>query len=92
VIEARAAKVWYSPANGRRYFTKSGAAKAEARAKIMAKHPIEKAVFDSHNGMYHEPDYHIKYSEPERYTKMHRRMTRLIYKAAKLQAYPLSTT
>jgi hypothetical protein len=83
MIEARTAKVWYSPAMGRRYFTKAGAAKAEARAKIMAKHPVEKAVFDHRNGMYHEPDYDFRYSEPERYAKMHRRMVRLIYKAAK---------
>jgi len=40
-IEVQTATVYYSPSKKRRYLTKMGAAKAEATATMVEKHPYE---------------------------------------------------
>lgn len=74
MIEQQTATVWYAPTRRRRYLSKNGAIKGEATALILKKHPIEPSDHDTGEG------FDIRYHEPERFEKMHRRMCRLISK------------
>ena len=69
-------KVWFSPSRGRHFLTRKSAVRAEAHAKILAKHPIEKTYYE--NGGLCDPGYSIQFDEPERYKKMLRRMMKII--------------
>lgn len=75
-IEKQTATVWYAPTRGRRYLSRSGAIKGEAYALIIKKHPPEPPDYDTGY-----PGYHIKYQDPDRFEKMHRRMCKLIRKS-----------
>lgn len=79
VIQAQMAKVYYAPTKKRRYFSKSAAICAETKAKIFARHPPESADYD--NGHMTYPGWNIELDEPERYSKMYRRLRRLVAKS-----------
>lgn len=72
--------VWFSPAKGRRYFTKAAAIHAEAKAKILERYPTERP--ESEQGRQTYPGWHFPSDDPERYGKMLRRLKRLIAKGA----------
>ncbi|HCD6065346.1 TPA: hypothetical protein NDT40_002795 [Klebsiella oxytoca] len=75
-IEIKTATVYYSTAKKRRYLSKRGAINAEARSIIYARYPYEKPDYE--NGMLTYPGYCIEADEPERYQKMHRRLSKII--------------
>jgi len=66
--------VYYAPTKGRRYLTKRAAVLAEAKAIILNKYPV--IEYDTETGEY----YNIEYDEPERYSKMHRRLSKQLMK------------
>ncbi len=72
MIVAQHALVYYAPTRKRRYFSLKAAVNAEATTIILNRYPEER--FESDTGHY----YHIKFDEPERYCKMHRRLSKLI--------------
>ena len=72
MIEKQQATVFYAPKAGRRYFTKSAAIKAEAKAIIYAKYPRES--FEPDTGY----SFDIETDCPKRYAIMFRRMCRLV--------------
>ena len=75
MIEKQQATVWYAPTRRRRYLSRAGAIKGEATAIILQKYPIEPYEHDTGAG------FDIRYHEPDKFEKMHRRMCRLIAKA-----------
>ncbi len=79
VVKQMTATVWFSPVKGRRYLSKSAAIRAETRAKIFDRYPIESAEYDSVGMTY--PGWSIEVDEPERYSKMYRRLRRLVAKS-----------
>lgn len=78
MIEVITTKVYRSTAKGRRYLTKTGAIKAEARSLIEAKHPTERAYFDG-NGYMTEPGWN--WMEIPRSHVLLRRVCRLVKRA-----------
>jgi hypothetical protein len=79
VVKQMTATVWFSPVKGRRYLSKSAAIRAETRAKIFARYPSESPDYD--NGHMTYPGWSIEVDEPERYSKMYRRLRRLVAKS-----------
>lgn len=78
MIQVKTITAYFAPTKGKTYITKANAIKAETRAIILNKHPIEKACYDSN--CCGDPGYHIEYDEPERYKKMFRRLRRIVAK------------
>ncbi|WNJ77775.1 hypothetical protein RJE46_14155 [Cedecea neteri] len=76
VITKSTATVYFSPAKGRRYLSKSAAIHAETKAIIFSRYPIERQESDS-IGVTH-PGYNIAYDEPERFAKLYRRLRRIV--------------
>lgn len=74
-IEKQQATVWYAPTRRRRYLSRAGAIKGEATALILKRYPVEPYEYDTGAG------FDIRYHEPERFEKMHRRVCRIIEKA-----------
>lgn len=79
MIKQMTATVWFSPAKGRRYLSKSAAICAETKAKIFARYPSESPDYD--NGHLTYQGWNIADDEPERYRKMYRRLRRLVAKS-----------
>lgn len=75
MIQIQTAKVFYSPAAGRRFFTKKAAISAEATCLILKKYPPEPFEHDNGAGC------DIRYDDPDRYEKLHKRLCRLIKRA-----------
>ena len=69
MISQQTSTVWYAPTRGRRYLSKKAAINAEAKAIIYAKYPPEPYEHDTGHS------YNIDIDEPERYLKMHRRIS-----------------
>lgn len=76
MITSTTTTVWHSSVKGRRYFSRRAAVEAEVRSIIYKLFPTERADYD--NGIQVYPGYDIKYDEPERYAKLHRRIKRLV--------------
>mgnify|MGYP006126423709 CR=1 FL=1 len=74
MIVQQEAIVYYAPTKGRRYFSKRSAIIAEAKAIIYKKYPP--IPFDTETG----ECYSMELDEPERYGKMHRRLSRQLIK------------
>ncbi len=76
MITSTTTTVWHSSAKGRRYLTRRAAVEAEVRTIIYKLYPPEKPEFDNIGMTY--PGYDIKYDDPDRYTKLFRRIKRLV--------------
>ena len=76
MITSTTTTVWHSSAKGRRYLTRRAAVEAEVRAIIYKLYPPEKPEFDNIGMTY--SGYDIKYDDPDRYTKLFRRIKRLV--------------
>lgn len=66
---------YYAPTKGRRYFSKSAAIKAEARAIILKRYPNENFERDTGHS------FDMRINEPEKYEVMFRRMCRIVKNA-----------
>jgi len=77
-VTIQTAKVWYSPTKRRRYFSRSSAIHAEAKALILIRYPTEKPEHEQGRMTY--PGYHFPSDEPEKYGRMLRRLKRIISK------------
>ena len=77
-VTSQNAQVWYSPTKRRRYFSRSGAIHAEAKALILIRYPTEKP--EQEQGRMTYPGYHFPSDEPDKYKKMLRRLKRIISK------------
>jgi hypothetical protein len=80
-IEKQTATVYYAPTRGRRYFRLANAARAEAGAVILKKHPVE-TYLDVSDG---DCGFDIRYDNPVYYDRMHRKLSYL-FKAAFLKS------
>lgn len=88
MIKQQQATVWLAPTKGRRYFSRKAAIKAEARALIYVKHPVEEGCPRDGFCDCGDRGYMIEHDEPERYAKMHRRMSRLLEAATPKKVKP----
>ena len=79
VITVSTRKVWFSPAKGRGYLSRTAAIRAEAHAKIIHRYPYEKPEFDNIGITY--PGFYFPNDDPARYKKMLRRLMRIISKS-----------
>lgn len=79
VLKQMTATVWFSTAKGRRYLSKSAAIRAETNAIIFARYPSESPDYD--NGHMTYQGWNIAEDEPERYSKMFRRLRRIVAKS-----------
>lgn len=71
MISTQTAQVFYAPAAHRRYLTLWGACMAEARGRILLKHPTDRADYEAG-----DPGWH--WSQLPRANELHRRYARLI--------------
>lgn len=74
MIEEQTAKVWYSPARGRRFLSKRAAIKAEAASLIEQRYPTEPQERDNIGVTYAGFHWH---SLPRAHV-LHRRLCRII--------------
>ncbi|MGJ0580659.1 hypothetical protein ACR71G_22100 [Xenorhabdus bovienii] len=70
--------VYYSPTRKRRYFSKRGAIKAEANARIYKKYPKEEQEY--HEGNLSYPGYDIACERPVFYSRAIRYLSYLLRK------------
>ena len=82
MISRQEAVVYYASTRKKRYFSMRAAINAEAKAVILNRYPNE--PFESDTGHF----YSIEIDEPLRYSKLHRRLSRLIKRAYK-KAQPM---
>lgn len=76
VITATTVTVYHSSEKGRRYLSRRAAISAEVRHIIYRLYPVEQAEFDGVGMTY--PGYDIAQDDPDRYSKLHRRIKRLV--------------
>jgi len=80
VITATTVTVYHSSEKGRRYLSRRAAISAEVRHIIYRLYPVEQAEFDSIGMTY--PGYDIAQDDPIRYSKLYRRIKRIVERHA----------